>query len=61
MKLPFGKNVIAGIISGIVLGTILWLIGSGLAVLAVLPAMAPIALFFIGFAAPIGIAYLEEE
>jgi len=60
VKLPFGKNVIAGIFYGIVVGAILWLIGSGLQALAVLPANSPIALFFIGFASCIGISYIED-
>jgi uncharacterized membrane protein YccC len=60
MKLPFGKNVIAGILYGIVLGLILWLIASGLTVTAILPPNSPIALFFIGLAVCMGIAFIED-
>jgi hypothetical protein len=61
MKLSIGMNTLAGVIFGIVFGVILWLIGAGLAVIAVLPAGSPIALFFIGFACSIGYGILADQ
>ena len=60
MKLSIGIHTLAGVIFGIVFGVILWLIGTGLAVLAVLPVGSPIALFFIGFACLVGFGILAD-
>jgi len=60
MKLSIGIHTISGIFWGIVLGALLWLIGSGLQVIAVLPTYAAAALFFIGFAACIALGLIAD-
>ena len=58
--MKIGIHTIAGIFWGVVLGALLWLIGAGMTVIAVLPEYSPVALFFIGFAACIGLGLTAD-
>lgn len=56
------KNLIAGILHGLVIGALLYLIAIGLnGVLLIWAAGTEVVFFIIGFAAGVGTAYVEEE
>lgn len=59
---PFGKRLVSGVLYGLVLGLILWILGSALVVvIPSLPAVVtPLALFIIGWGASVGIAYADD-
>jgi len=60
-KVKFPKNLISAAIIGLGLGSILWLISSGLdAVIAAFPPNAGTIFFLIGFAIPIALALNED-
>lgn len=56
MKIKFGSILVRGAVTGLILGTILWLAASALlVVIPTLPAVTPLALWIIGFVGPIAI------